>query len=188
LFVGKRSDPFFADAEGLMHGFQWTGKDTFAGSNILSIALEVPNDMLGRTAVNGAWMSVRLRRDGTWVQMDRGGNPSFNPILNPDDIKDEWNATDPVDDVDNYLKTLSGTLEAKGYPHDEAVAAALTLLPDILHYDRTKPAHYPNGRVMTDDVFSMRMAFLTYGKVTSDGLKPHEDLQTVFPFLGVPVP
>jgi hypothetical protein len=21
-------------------------------------------------------------------------------------------------------------------------------------YDRTRPAHYPNGRVMTDDVFS----------------------------------
>jgi hypothetical protein len=36
--------------------------------------------------------------------MDREGNPSFNPILNADDIKDEFNATDPVDDVENYLQ------------------------------------------------------------------------------------
>src|SRR5215471_4208262 len=27
-----------------------------------------------------------------------------------------------------------------------------TLLPDILHYDRTRPAHYPNGRTPTHDV------------------------------------
>src|SRR5262249_55070543 len=47
LFFGVRSDPFFADVEGALHGFQWTGQDTFAGRNILSIALEVPNNMLG---------------------------------------------------------------------------------------------------------------------------------------------
>ena len=55
LFTGKRSDPFFADADGVLHwlidgqegNFQWTGKDTFAGANILSIVVEVPNDMLG---------------------------------------------------------------------------------------------------------------------------------------------
>ncbi|MGO8961703.1 MAG: hypothetical protein ACLQFR_30680 [Streptosporangiaceae bacterium] len=27
-FTGVRSDPFFADAEGAMHGFDWTGQDT----------------------------------------------------------------------------------------------------------------------------------------------------------------
>ena len=66
-----------------------------------------------------------------------GRNPSFNPILNADDIKDEFNATDPVDDVKNYLQPLSETLQRHGYPPDEATAAARTLLPDILHYDRT---------------------------------------------------
>jgi hypothetical protein len=29
-------------------------------------------------------------------------------------------------------------------------------MPDILHYDRTQPAACPNGRVPTDDVYSMR--------------------------------
>src|SRR5215467_5424911 len=47
LFIGVRSDPFFADGEGAFHDFQFTGEDTFAGKNILSMALEAPNDMLG---------------------------------------------------------------------------------------------------------------------------------------------
>jgi hypothetical protein len=91
LFVGKRSDPFFADADGVLHwlvdgqqgSFQWTGTDTFAGANILAIALEAPNDLLGRGPRIGAWTTISLRRDGTLVPMDREGNPSFNPILNP---------------------------------------------------------------------------------------------------------
>jgi hypothetical protein len=62
------------------------------------------------------------------------------------------------------------------------------LLPDILHYDRRQPAHYPNGRFITDDVFDMRMAFLTNGRVTSDGVAPHDDYLTEFPFLGPPLP
>ena len=187
LFIGVRSDPFFADAEGALHGFQWTGQDTFAGKNILSIALEVPNDMvLGAGPAIGAWATVSVFRDGTLVQMDRGGNPSFNPILNADDAKDEYNARNPVDDVKNYLKPLSELLEGHGYSPDEATAAVLTVLPDILKYDSTRPASYPNGRGLTDDVFSARMAFLTHGAVTSDGLKPHDDLLTLFPFLGLP--
>src|SRR5262249_4155986 len=36
LFIGVRSDPFFADGEGAFHDFQFTGDDTFAGKNILS--------------------------------------------------------------------------------------------------------------------------------------------------------
>jgi hypothetical protein len=196
LFTGVRSDPFFADAEGVLHWlaagepgiFDWTGTDTFGEANILSIALEVPNDMLGGGFELGAWITVSLNRDGTLVQMDREGNPSFNPILNPDDVKNEFNATDPVDDVKNHLKPLLETLQRHDYGPDEAKAAALTLLPDILHYDRTKPAHYPNGRVMTDDVFSTRMIFMTHGRANPQGVKPHEDLMAVFPFLGPPHP
>jgi len=195
LFAGKRSDPFFADADGVLHwliegqkgDFQWTGTDTFAGANILSIAVEAPNDMVGPGPI-GAWVTISLRRDGVLVPMDRGGNPSFNPILNADDIKDEFNATDPVDDVKNHVKPLMETLQRHGYAPDEAETAALTLLPDILHYDRGTPAHYPNGRVMTDDVFSTRMIFMTHGRANPQGVKPHDDLMDVFPFLGTPHP
>ena len=64
--------------------------------------------------------------------------------------------------------------------------AARTVLPDILRYDRSKPASYPNGRMLTDDVFSARFAFLTNGKAGSTGLRPHDDLQAEFPYLGPP--
>jgi hypothetical protein len=196
LFVGKRSDPFFADADGVLHwlidgqagDFQWTGTDTFAGANIYSIAVEVPSDMLGPGPGIGAWITTSLRRDGMLVPMDREGNPSFNPILNANEIKDEFNATDPVDDVKNYQQPLAETLQRHGYPPDEAAAAALTLLPDILHYDRTRPAHYPNGRVMTDDVFSARMIFMVHGQATPQNIGPHDDLTAAFPFLGKPNP
>ena len=196
LFVGQRSDPFFADADGVLHwlidgatgNFQWTGTDTFAGANIFSIALEVPNQLLGPSPQIGVWITTSLRRDNTLVPMDREANPSFNPILNPNNLKDQFNATDPVDDVTNYLQPLSATLQHHGYPPEEATAAARTLLPDILHYDRTMAAHYPNGRVPTDDVFSARMRFMVHGQATPQAIKPHDDLLATFPFLGTPHP
>jgi hypothetical protein len=188
LFAGVRSEPFFADVEGALHGFQWTGHDDFAGNNVLSIALEVPDDMLGAGSVIGIWASISRRRDGTLEQMDRGGNPTINPFINPDGEKDLYNSRQPADDVANYLGPWSKILENSGYPPEEARQAALTVLPDILRYDRTQPASYPNGRKPTDDVYSMRFAWLSHGKVPPTGLKPHDDLLNAFPYLGLPHP
>ena len=92
LAAGLRSDPFFADVEGALHGFQWTGHDDFAGNNVDSIALEVPDDMLGDGPQIGVWASISLRRDGELVQMDRGGNPTINPFINPDGEKNLFNS------------------------------------------------------------------------------------------------
>jgi hypothetical protein len=188
LSAGLRSDPFFADVEGALHGFQWTGHDDFADNNVDSIALEVPSDMLGAGPVIGVWATISLRRDGMLVPMDRGGNPTINPFINPDGEKNLYNSRQPADDIANYLGPWSKLLENGGYPPEEAKAAAMQVLPDILRYDRTKPATYPNGRVLTDDVYSMRFAWLTHGKVPPTGLRPHQDLMAEFPFLGVPNP
>jgi hypothetical protein len=165
-FVGVRSDPFFADGEGAFHDFQFTGDDTFAGKNILTMALEVPDEMLGAGPEIGVWATSSVRRDGVLVQVDRLGNPSFNPFF-VDELKNQFNAGHPADDVANYLAPWSNLLESRGYPPAEARDTVLTVLPDLLHYDRDRPAHYPNGRVLTDDVYDMRMAFLTHGKVTN---------------------
>jgi hypothetical protein len=189
LAAGLRSDPFFADVEGALHGFAWTGHDDFAGNNVDSIALEVPNDMLGPGPVIGVWASISRRQDGILRQMDRGGNPTINPFINPDGEKNLFNSRQPADDVANYLGPWSTILEnAGGRSPEDARAAALQVLPDILHYDRTKPATYPNGRVPTDDVYSLRFAWLTNGKVPPSGLKPHDDLLARFPYLGPPNP
>ncbi|HYY17432.1 MAG TPA: hypothetical protein VE864_01230 [Streptosporangiaceae bacterium] len=121
--------------------------------------------------------------------MDRGGNPTINPFINPDGQKNLFNSRQPADDVANYLEPWSAILEnAGGYTPEQAKAAALEVLPDILHYDRTKPATYPNGRVPTDDVYSLRFAWLTNGKVPPSGLKPHDDLRAHFPTSARPTP
>jgi hypothetical protein len=188
IFAGLRSDPFFADVEGALHGFQWTGHDDFAGNNVDSIVLEVPRDMLGGQVI-GVWASISRYEDGILMTMDRGGNPTINPFINPDGEKNLFNTRQPVDDVANYLGPWSKILEnAGGYSPEAAKAAALEVLPDILHYDHTKPATYPNGRVFTDDVYSVRFAWLSNGKIPPSGLKPHGDLLARFPYLGPPNP
>ncbi|HET9969652.1 MAG TPA: DUF4331 family protein [Streptosporangiaceae bacterium] len=190
LFTGLRSDPFFADVEGALHGFQWTGHDDFADNNVDSIVLEVPASMLGGGTIIGVWASISRRgADGVLEQLDRGGNPTINPFINPDGEKNLFNSRQPTDDVANYLGPWSAILEnAGGYSPEAAKAAALQVLPDILHYDRARPATYPNGRVLTDDVYSLRFAWLTNGKVPPSGLKPHDDLLAKFPYVGSPNP
>ncbi len=144
--------------------------------------------MLGGSVI-GVWASISRRSNGVLEQMDRGGNPTINPFINPDGEKNLFNSRQPADDVANYLEPWSAILQnAGGYTPEAARAAALEVLPDILHYDRTKPATYPNGRVLTDDVYSLRFAWLTNGKVPPSGLKPHDDLLAHFPYLGVPNP
>jgi hypothetical protein len=187
IFAGVRSDPFFADIEGTLHDFRWTGQDSFAGKNVLSIALEVPDEMLSRQPVIGAWGTVSLHKDGKLVQMDRGGNPTINPFINSDDMKDEYNARQPADDVANYLEPWSKLLEEKGgYSPADAKTVALECLPDILRYDRAEPAAYPNGRFLTDDVYSYRFGWISNGQIPPDGLEPHHDLSSELPYLGVP--
>src|SRR5919108_6584778 len=43
LFVGPRSDPFFADVAGTLNGLQFTGSDSMASMDVYAIVLEVPN-------------------------------------------------------------------------------------------------------------------------------------------------
>jgi hypothetical protein len=62
-----------------------------------------------------------------------------------------------------------------------------TLLPDILFYDPTRPAAYPdNGRTLSDDVMDGFISILSNGKITRDKVGPHTDLLASFPYLGAP--
>jgi hypothetical protein len=188
LLAGRRSDPFFVDVEGTLHG-AWTGHDDNAGHNVSSIILEVPAGMLFDGPQIGVWATLSRRRDdGTLEQMDRDGNPTLNPFINPDGEKDLYNSRQPADDVANYLEPWSKVLEKAGYPPEQATEAALQVLPDILRYNRTKPPFYPNGRRPIEDIYSYRWAWLTYGNAPPTGLTPHPDLLTDFPYLGPPNP
>jgi hypothetical protein len=184
LFIGVRSDPSFA---GGAHDLEWTGHDTFAKNNVLSIALQVPNDrLLAAGSDFGVWATVSARRHGQLVQVDRTGHPVINPFMNSNDARDDYNAGRPADDLENYLETWTALLQDRGYPPDEASTAALGVLPDILVFDTNRPATYPNGRLLTDDVFSAGVAFLPHGTATPQPIRPHDDLLAEFPFLGPP--
>jgi hypothetical protein len=43
FFAGWRSEPFFFDTQGALNNLQFTGVDFFAGADICSIVLELPN-------------------------------------------------------------------------------------------------------------------------------------------------
>lgn len=61
-FVGPRDDPFFFDIvrfreilAGMQTSFRNPGMDTFAGTNVLSLVVEVPKSMLGSAASINVW-------------------------------------------------------------------------------------------------------------------------------------
>jgi hypothetical protein len=60
------------------------------------------------------------------------------------------------------------------YTREEAIAAidSERTLPDVLRFDPSRPAKYPNGRSFTDDVIDYRIAFLTKISVRPPALSP----------------
>ncbi|MFE6902385.1 DUF4331 family protein [Streptomyces sp. NPDC057717] len=189
ISTGLRSDPFFADLEGIGKEFQWTGKDWGVDKNIFGIALELPSDELGPAPVIGLWGRVSVRQNGRLKSVDRGAHPSVTAYFNSEDVKDAYNEGEPANDWDTYLQPWTAVLAHTGQYDAEAAEETLrTILPDVLRYDRSKPASYPNGRTLTDDVETARIDMLSRGKVPNAGIPPHTDLLPDFPYLGHPHP
>ena len=187
FFAGWRSDPFFFDAGGALNDFQFTGDDFFADADVCSIVLELPNSELGGGEV-GLWHRALLpAEDGEWAQVERGARTQVVPFLVPNEEKDAYVGSEPADD-DRFVDVMAHSLEhTGGYSTEEAKRVAATLLPDIIRYDPERPVAYPdNGRLLTDDVGDSMTAIFTNGKVTEDGVGPHNDLLPEFPYLGPP--
>lgn len=65
-FAGPRDDPFFFDLDqfhkitgGTATGFNNPGTDTFAGTNVLSVVVEVPKKLLNSTGKLGVWLRTQ---------------------------------------------------------------------------------------------------------------------------------
>ena len=190
FFAGWRSDPFFFDAEGVLNDFQFTGQDFFADKDVCSFVLELPNDALGVTGGVALWHRTLVPDGDTnagWVQADRGARPSQSVFFSPGDEKAVYLAGEPATDA-RFVDSFAHALEHVGeYSPEDAKRVAQTLLPDVLPYDPRQPAAYPhNGRALTDDVADHFLAVFTNRKVPDDGLGPHTDLLSEFPYLGPP--
>ena len=185
LFAGWRSDPFFFDVQGILNNLRFTGDDFFADKDVCSIALELPNSALGPRKV-GLWARTLDGAGGGWVQADRGALPAQAVFL-VGDQRAAYLAGEPGDDA-RFVALFAHALEhTGGYTPEEARRAAGTLLPEMLSYDPTRPASFPDsGRTLTDDAGDAFLSVLTNGKVKQDGLGPHSDLLIEFPYVGPP--
>jgi hypothetical protein len=191
LFAGWRSDPFFFDRRGALNNLQFTGDDFFADLDVCSIVLELPNSALGGKEV-GLWHRTLVAADDPgreWVQVERGARPlQLFLVLGLDTAeRDAYLTGEPADDV-RFLAAFAHALEhTGGYTPQEAKRVAGTMLPEVLHYDPTRPASFPaSGRTLTDDAVDAFLSTLTNGKVTGDKVGPHRDLLAEFPYLGAP--
>lgn len=68
VFAGPRDDPFFFDLvaykniiAGTASSFNNPGADTFAGTNVMSVVVEVPKSMLGSAATLNTWAVTKRK-------------------------------------------------------------------------------------------------------------------------------
>jgi Domain of unknown function (DUF4331) len=68
VFAGPRDDPFFFDLgkykeiiEGKATAFSAKGTDTFAGTNVMSVVVELPKSLLGGTGTLNTWVEAKSK-------------------------------------------------------------------------------------------------------------------------------
>ncbi len=109
----------------------------------------VPTSELGGNPGVRIWGRCSVRnKDGILEHVDRAGHPSVSSFFNTDETKLEYNASEPVSDYKRWLEMFVHLMGHTGnYTREEAIAAIDEegILPDMLSYDPTKPAKYPNG-------------------------------------------
>ena len=187
--------------------------DFFIDLNTLAIVMEVPDSTFGGPI--SVWMTTSARdSSGNWIQNDRMGRPAINTVVNssgpivqaPSGQKVVYNAAVTANDaaftdaVVNALLAFS-SLDTEGpYSTGQATALAGVLLPDVLPFSKASSLPAPlNGRALADDVIDVELRVVTGGDplglfddrdadggVNSDGVGPHTDYLSTFPYLGVP--
>jgi hypothetical protein len=183
--------------------------DFFANLNTNAIVLSIPSSQLPDTI--GVWAVTQYRKDGRWRAADQMGRPAINTVFNPAADKDLFNRTPPSrqatasngkfrTNVINGLKFFSSLDSEGAYSDAQAAALASVLIPDVLVYSRSSSLPAPlNGRALADDVIDVELNVTTggdplglfpdrdaNGAVTGDGVGPHTDYLSRFPYLGRP--
>jgi hypothetical protein len=199
FFAGLRSEPFFFDTVAFINNMSFTnpGTDFFLDKNVYGIVLEVPNAMAGPdtllqvetlTQVPSTYNPLQL------IPADQMGRPLVNTFYNSGNDENTFNQTPPAhqraaktQSGQTFLQSFTSTLQSWGRSYQDARQVALWLLPDILQYQYSKPAHYPySGRKLQDDTATFMLNQLTNGQKPSDYVPPHTDYLSAFPYLGNP--
>ncbi len=211
-FVGPRDDPFFFDLPGfvefkkqllagstdpgvLLGGF--TGMDTFAGTNVTSIAIEVPNARLGGTGRTvGFWATTSLPAGGGYTQVERMGRPAINTVFNntqrregsgqPAQARPTTERSTGTTSWASSTRSATCSMRTRCPTYDAPTKSAIAdvLLPDTLTVKLGDAAGFLNGRQPANDVIDAEFSLLTNGNITSDGVNANDK---TFPSL-LPVP
>lgn len=141
FFAGMTDDPFYFDIVGFNRYIATLtagspdptllqrSRDSFAGYNIHTIAIEVPASTLRGTntttiGVQGVTLRPRITvrqnngqvdESGDHVQIDRMGVPAINTVLLPFSRKNEYNAATPQDDANRvFANSIIATMTSMG--------------------------------------------------------------------------
>lgn len=199
LFAGDRDDPFFFDLPGFLNvtdptkTFCTSPADTFAGTNVSYIVLEIPNWLLGSVGQIGVWGVTNQ----AGVQIDRMGRPAINTVFIPNNPfepagsepsqKNAFNAGLPKDDQANFRAEVVDTLDI--FYDDQTAINNLAdfLLPDLLTLTLDQPTGFPNGRNLADDVIDIELGLVTNNAVTTDCVDGNDKaFSDQFPYLAEP--
>ncbi len=221
VFAGLRDDPFFFDltafkhfvagpyvpAAGLRAAADGAPADTFAGTNVSYVVIDLPITALtgaanSSTGVINAWVST----DTGSGQLDRMAIPAINTALIPADQKDNFNKGKPSTDAATFQATAKTTMDGLRSavdavlngpvgPEDGGALGNLTsqqvaeaLVPDIVTIDFSKPVTFPNGRQLTNDVIDVALSLvLNRTAGITDAISSNDKaFGTSFPFLADP--
>ncbi len=192
VWAGRIADSFYIDlsllaiingaiaagnAPGLSGWRPADAKNSFAGSTVDSIVLEVPHThpQLRPGARTGVWAATKLATDaGGWRQINRAGHPMMWPIFWPNDtdFSNPANTRHPSEDVAAAAKYIgeqvAAVVAASGTgadPQGYGQAVAARLFPDVLPYVVGTPASYGfagfNGRTMADNAPEAMLSLVT---------------------------
>jgi hypothetical protein len=228
--AGVFDDPFFFDLNGFINitapldgdptndalsfigcSGQGSRPDFFAGLNVSSIVLEVPDGQLAGTGGSGVGFWAHTTLGGE--QNDRMGRPAINTVFIPNNpippdnagpsMKSTYNHALPKDDQANFRGEVVNTLTTlfslndTGGPvggtddpsNDPAAIGGLAdiLLPDILTFDLNNAGGFLNGRQLADDVIDAELGLITEGLVTTDCVPANDKaFRAGFPYLAAP--
>ena len=198
------------------------GRDSFAGYNILAIVLRIPVSSFrlqftrGNPEANviGVDSLTQRRRElfvfgdgrvnfsGRFMTLDRSCYPALNALIIPFARKDEYNASDTVDDSrGKFAGDIVAGLQALGTNATgiNILASVYVVRGDLLRLNtsiaNTGPGGgnnagvgFPNGRRPADDVVDLFLNIVTNGAITTgDNVNSNDvSFSNTFPFLAPP--
>jgi hypothetical protein len=225
FFAGEADDPFFFDIPafsrfvasvraGSPDPTQFNrGRDSFAGYNVLSIAMSFPKALLQGAGDKIGVQFVSLRKTqkfgkngvitgaGKGKQLDRMATPAVNVALVPFARKNEYNGAVNVDGSKNvFASDIVATLTALGANADSinTLAGIVVTNGDYVRLDPNiansgtgggdnAGAGFPNGRRLKDDTIDTLLTVIANGTPLGDNVDASDVApRDTFPFVGPP--